>query len=169
MNDAHFHLIVNHLPIIVPMVGIFVLLIGFILNQEIIKRVSYAIFIIGAIATFPAMNSGEGAEEIVEHLPGMSHDLIHEHEEKAEFFAILSYLLGVVSLISLWVSWKRKKFATMVSALVLVFSVVVLFFGRQAGTSGGEISHPEIREGFKAAAYDDHNEKGEVDEEHDED
>jgi uncharacterized membrane protein len=166
MNDAHFHLVVNHLPIIVPIVGVFVLLIGFIFNQEIIKRLSYAIFIIGAVATFPAMNSGEGAEEIVEHLPGMSHELIHEHEEKAEFFAILSYLLGVVSLIGFWVSWKRKKFASMVSALVLVFSVVVIFFGRQTGTSGGEISHPEIREGFKAASDGDHNE---ADDDHDDD
>ena len=169
MNDAHYHLVVNHLPIILPMVGTFVLLIGFVFNQEIVKRLSYTIFIIGAVATFPAMSSGEGAEEIVEHLPGMSHDLIHEHEEKAEFFAILSYLLGVVSLIGLWVSWKRKKFATMVSALVLVFSLVVLFFAAQTGTSGGEISHPEIREGFKAAANDDHNEADEVEEEHDED
>jgi uncharacterized membrane protein len=165
MNDAHFHLVINHLPIIVPIVGAIVLIIGLLFNQEVVKRVAYLLFILGAIATFPTMNSGEGAEEIVEHLPGISHDLIHEHEEKAEFFAILSYLLGVVSIVALWVSWKRKKYATMTSALVLVFSIVVLFFGSQTATSGGEISHPEIREGFKAAADDDHDEAGESEEE----
>ncbi len=167
MNDAHFHLVINHLPIIVPIVGALVLIMGLLLNQEVVKRVAYTLFILGAIATFPTMNSGEGAEEVVEHLPGISHDLIHEHEEKAEFFAILSYLLGVVSLVALWVSWKRKKFATMVSALVLVFSVVVLFFARQTGTTGGEISHPEIREGFKVAPDDDHEEVGESEEKED--
>lgn len=165
MNDAHFHLVINHLPIIVPIVGAIVLIIGLLFNQEVVKRVAYLLFILGAIATFPTMNSGEGAEEIVEHLPGISHDLIHEHEEKAEFFAILSYLLGVVSIVALWVSWKRKKYATMTSALVLVFSIVVLFFGSQTATSGGEISHPEIREGFKAATDDDHDEAGESGEE----
>jgi uncharacterized membrane protein len=165
MNDAHFHLVINHLPIIVPIVGAIVLIIGLLFNQEVVKRVAYLLFILGAIATFPTMNSGEGAEEIVEHLPGISHDLIHEHEEKAEFFAILSYLLGVIAIVALWVSWKRKKYATMVSALVLVFSIVVLFFGSQTGTSGGEISHPEIREGFKATTDDDHDEAGESEEE----
>jgi uncharacterized membrane protein len=165
MNDAHFHLVINHLPIIVPIVGAIVLIIGLLFNQEVVKRVAYLLFILGAIATFPTMNSGEGAEEVVEHLPGISHDLIHEHEEKAEFFAILSYLLGVISIVALWVSWKRKKYATMTSALVLVFSIVVLFFGSQTATSGGEISHPEIREDFKAAPDDDHDEAEESEEE----
>ena len=165
MNDAHFHLVINHLPIIVPIVGALVLIIGLLINQEVVKRVSYLLFILGAIATFPTMNSGEGAEEIVEHLPNMSHELIHEHEEKAEFFAILSYLLGVISIVALWMSWKRKKFAKMIGALVFAFSIVVLFFARQTGTTGGEISHPEIREGFKAAVDDDHDEAGESEEE----
>lgn len=165
MNDAHFHLIINHLPIIVPMVGALVLIIGLLINQEVVKRVAYLLFILGAIATFPAMNSGEGAEEIVEHLPNMSHELIHEHEEKAEFFSILNYLLGVISLVAVWISWKHKKFAKLTGALVLAFSIVVLFFARQTGTTGGEISHPEIREGFKVSAEDDHDASGESEEE----
>ena len=67
MNQAHFHLMVNHLPIIFPIVGTIVLFGGFMLRSEIIKRVAYTIFIFGAIATFPAFLSGEGAEEVVEN------------------------------------------------------------------------------------------------------
>jgi hypothetical protein len=31
---------------------------------------------------------------------------------------------------------------------VLLFALVVLFLGKETGTTGGEIRHPEIREGF---------------------
>ena len=62
MNQAHFHLLVNHLPIIVPIIGVVVLLSGIIFRSEIVKRVAYFVFIIGALATLPSMLSGEGAE-----------------------------------------------------------------------------------------------------------
>jgi uncharacterized membrane protein len=147
MNDAHFHLVVNHLPIVFPMVGVIIMIGGFLFRSEVIKRTSFAIFILGAMVTVPAFMSGEGAEEVVEHMAGMSHDLIHEHEEKAETFALLSYLLGAISLIGIWANWKRKKIASILAILTLVMSGAVLYFAKQTGTSGGEIRHTEIRSG----------------------
>jgi len=145
MNDAHLHLALNHLPIIIPMVGLIILIGGFILRLEVVKRTSYFIFILGAIATIPAFTTGEGAEEMVEHLPEISHKIIHEHEEIAETFALFSYLLGFFALISLWASWKRKKIALILSFVTLILSAAVLFFAQQTGNSGGEIRHTEIR------------------------
>lgn len=144
MNQAHFHLVTNHLPIIVPIIGLLVLIGGFIFRSEIVKRTAFFIFVFGAICTVPAFFSGEGAEEIVEHIEGMSHHTIHEHEEVAELFAILSYLLGFTALVALWANWKQKSFANILSFVVLIFSVVVLFFAQKTGASGGEIRHPEI-------------------------
>ncbi|KOY85284.1 hypothetical protein AD998_03150 [bacterium 336/3] len=145
MNAAHFHLVVNHLPIIVPIIGLLVMLGGLILKSEVIKRTAYAIFILGAIATVPAFVSGEGAEEVLEKMQDVSHKLIHEHEEKAETFALLSYVLGLIAIVGLWSNWKKKGFASVISYITVVFSLVVLFFAKQTGTSGGEIRHPEIR------------------------
>jgi len=158
MNDAHFHLAVNHLPIIVPGIAATILAGGFIFKSEIVKRTAYFIFILGAITTFVAMNSGEGAEEIVEHM-GASHDLIHEHEEVAERFALVSHALGLLSIIGLWANWKRKKFSNIIAVVVLIISIVALFFGRQAGTTGGEIMHEEIRAGFNPAEHEEHHEE----------
>jgi len=149
MNDAHLHLALNHLPIIIPMVGLIILIGGFILRLEVVKRTSYFIFILGAIATIPAFTTGEGAEEMVEHLPEISHKIIHEHEEIAETFALFSYLLGFFALISLWASWKRKKIALILSFVTLILSAAVLFFAQQTGNSGGEIRHTEIRSDAK--------------------
>jgi hypothetical protein len=38
--------------------------------------------------------------------------------------------------------------------VVVVFSVVVLLFAKETGTTGGEIRHPEIREGFVSTSED---------------
>lgn len=149
MNDAHLHLVVNHLPIIIPIAAVVVLVAGFILKSEVVKRVSYFLFVVAAICTMPAFATGEGAEEVAEGLPGVTEHLIHEHEEKAEGFALLNYLLGLISLVGIWASWKQKQFEKWISILVLLLAVVVAIKGREVGTSGGEIRHTEIRKEAK--------------------
>lgn len=145
MNDAHLHLVFNHLPIIIPIVGVLVMIGGLIVGSEVVKRTAYFIFVLGAVCTIPAFFTGEGAEETIEHLQGMDEKYIHIHEELAETFALLSYLLGAMSIFGLWASFKQKSFSTIVSYSTIVFSLVVLFFGKQTGTTGGEVRHTEIR------------------------
>jgi len=147
MNQAHFHLMVNHLPIILPIAGVVVLVGGMFVRSEIVKRMAYLLFTIGAVAAFSAMSSGEGAEEVAENLAGVTENYIHEHEEKAEVFALVSYILGALSIVGLWASWKGKSFAKLLSFAILALSLVVLFLGKQTGTTGGEIRHTEIRSG----------------------
>jgi uncharacterized membrane protein len=145
MNQAHYHLIVNHLPIIAPIIALLVLLGGFIVKSQIVKRTAYFIFIAGSLATIAAMMTGEGAEEAVEHLEGITENSIHAHEEAAELFAALSYILGVAAAFSVWSSLKKKAYADYAGYAIIAYSCVVLYFAQQTGTSGGEIRHPEIR------------------------
>ena len=80
MNAAQIHLLSNHLPLTIPFIGLIVLFISFFVKSDIVRRTGYFILLLGGLFTIPTFLSGEGAEEIVEHL-GKSHDLIHEHEE----------------------------------------------------------------------------------------
>lgn len=148
MNDAHLHLVFNHFPIIVPIVGMIILIVGFFIDSSVVKRTALGIFVLGALLTFPAMYTGEGAEEIAEKLPDVTDALIHEHEEKAETLAIINYILGFVSLIGLWANWKQKSFANYIAIAVLCLGLAGLYFGKMTGTSGGEIRHTEIRVGY---------------------
>ena len=166
MNGAHFHLVVNHLPIIIPMAALIVLILGLIIKSEVVKRTAYFLFVVGAICTMPAFASGEGAEEMAESLPGVTEQLIHEHEEKAEAFALLNYALGLISIVAVWASWKQKSFAKWLSIVMLVLALVVIFKGREVGTSGGEIRHTEIRKGVSAGNQ---NQSGGEESEEDED
>ena len=147
MNDAHFHLVVNHLPIIFPLVGVVILITGLIAKSEAVKRTAYLVFSIGAISAIAAMTSGEGAEEVVENINGISENYIEKHEDAAKLFALLSYVLGGLSLIGLWASFRQKTFSSIVSIAVLGMAIIVLVFAKQTGTTGGEIRHDEIRGG----------------------
>ncbi len=148
MNEAHIHLVVNHLPIIFPVVGVIVLITGFVFKSNVVKRTAFMIFMLGALTAIFAMKSGEGAEDVVEKINGISKEMIETHEESAEVFAVLAYVLGGLSLIGLWANVKQKPFSQISSIIVFVFAIVVLFFAKQAGTTGGEIRHTEIRSGY---------------------
>ena len=157
MNGAHWHLVVKHLPIIFPIVGVIVMITGLISKSEAVKRTAFMIFVFGALAAIAAMNTGEGAEEVVENINGVSENFIESHEEAAETFAILSYILGGISLLGLWASFKQKSFSSIISIATLIFAFVVLFFAKQTGTTGGEIRHTEIRSGNNIPASENKN------------
>ncbi len=157
MNGAHWHLVVNHLPFIFPIVGVILLITGLISKSEAVKRTAFMIFIFGALATITAMNTGEGAEEVIEKINGVTENFIESHEEAAETFAILTYILGGISLLGLWASFKQKSFSSIISIATLIFAFVVLFFAKQTGTTGGEIRHTEIRSGNSIPATENNN------------
>ena len=84
MNEAHFHLVVNHLPIIFPIVAVIIMITGLIYKSDAVKRTAFLIFIIGSLTSIAAMTSGEGAEEIVENISGVTENFIERHEKSAE-------------------------------------------------------------------------------------
>lgn len=157
MNGAHWHLVVNHLPIIFPIVGVIIMITGLISKSEAVKRTAFMIFIFGALAAIAAMNTGEGAEDVVEKINGVTENFIEIHEETAETFAILSYILCGISLLGLWASFKQKSFSSIISIATLIFAFVVLFIAKQTGTTGGEIRHTEIRNGNSIPATENNN------------
>ena len=103
------------------------------------------------------MMTGEGAEEIVEEL-GISHDIIHEHEELAETFMKILYGLGILSILGLIANLKKHSKAAIVSYVVLVLAIGSAILSKNVGTSGGEIRHTEIRENTDNVVIDENNE-----------
>lgn len=152
MNDAHLHLMVNHFPIIVPILGLLILIAGFLTKSDIVKRTALLVFVFGALFTFPAMYTGEGAEEIAENLPGVTDNIIHMHEEKAETFAVFSYILGLLAMVGFWANRTKKSYSDYIAIGVMIFGLIVLYTGKETGTTGGEIRHTEIRPDFKVTS-----------------
>jgi len=145
MNDAHLHLVVNHFPIIGTILGLGILVSGIVIKNNAIKNTAYVVFIVVAIFAFLSMATGEGAEEIVEDMPNIGKQIIHEHEEMAEKLAVVLYVLGIVSLIGLYSNLKNNSKATIISYIAVVIASLSALLAQQTGTTGGEIRHTEIR------------------------
>lgn len=145
MNPAHLHLLLNHFPIILLIVGFVILLIGLIIKNKTLKITALVIFICGSLITIPTYLSGENAEDVVEKLPEVKKEYIENHEKQGKIFAILFYSLGIISLVGIWGGAKDKKFTSWFNILILLFAAFSIFFAINTGATGGEIRHSEIR------------------------
>lgn len=145
MNQAHLHMVFNHFPIIGLFFGIGILAYGIFKKQTVLVNTAYVIFIFCMIMAKATMMTGEGAEEIVEEL-GISHKIIHEHEELAEKFMKVLYVLGLLSIVGLITNLKNHAKAALISYVVFVFAIGSAVLSKYVGTSGGEIRHTEVRE-----------------------
>ncbi|WP_343605148.1 hypothetical protein [Fluviicola sp.] len=169
MNAAHSHLIMNHFPIIGLIFGIIILLIGILAKSSVTRRVGLLLFILASITAQISAATGEGAEDIVEQAAEqktISMDcpdaiqttlengeelktLIHIHEEHAEELMPIMWGIFSLSLITLFLEFRKKSMALPASIIVLIIGVIASYFAKEVGNSGGEISHPEIRKDFK--------------------
>lgn len=152
MNEAYIHLITNHFPIIGLFVSLVFLLFAYFLKySKDFMRVGLWMTFILAITTIPAYLSGEGAEEILEHMNSVDHSLIEIHEEKAKVAFILSQILALIAVSVLFFSRKKSlqflKTGTLITILSLIFTLIFLAI---SANTGGKISHPELRNSFSA-------------------
>ena len=144
MNDAHLHLILNHLPLTFTIIGLIVLVYGFLFKTEIVKRVAYIVFILAVLVGFVTLNTGEGAKELLEGIKGIDKRIITVHEETALAFLAFLYILGILSLVGLWISWQKKSFSKIIGFITIGCLFVVFYYAFQAGVTGAEIRHSEI-------------------------
>lgn len=146
MNNAHLHLIVNHLPITFVILGLIVMVCGFLFKSDIVKRIAYIVFILGSLFGFAAFYTGEGAKKLLDGVKGIDGRFITIHEETALAFLAFIYILGTLSLIGLWANWQKKSFSKIIAFVIIGYLFIVLYYAIQTGTTGAEIRHSEIKQ-----------------------
>lgn len=144
-NGPQLHLMVNHLPV----VGFFlltpVIALTAWLGDNRLKKLSLFGAMAISLLTLPAFWTGEPAEDGIEHLPGVSEHLIHEHEEVAEKALTLGLLTGGVALAGYVLSRKKESLLKLTVYSTLVGSVLTSLVMAKTAHDGGMIRHPEIR------------------------
>lgn len=146
MNGAHFHLLVNHFPIIGLFFGFFILLFGIIKKNTTLKSTAYIIFIFCMIMGKISMMTGDKAEDVTEKITEIIHEDIHVHADKASIFMKPLYILGLVSIFGLVGIAKKRESEKIVSYCAILIAAICMFLSKDVGTSGGEIRHSEIKE-----------------------
>lgn len=146
MDMAHLHLLVTHLPIFGTLLGTFVLIYGLYTRSQETVLASYWVVAISCIGGVVAYLTGESAEEAVEHLQGISKDLIEAHEEAAELAIIALALLGFSALASLALNSRLIAFKRTFSIIIVALSIICFGLVARTGYLGGQIRHSEINQ-----------------------
>lgn len=66
LTSVHQHLLLNHLSIIVPVIGIALLAFAVWTRRDLVARVGLALLATGAVTALPAYLTDEGADNAVE-------------------------------------------------------------------------------------------------------
>jgi uncharacterized membrane protein len=149
MNEAHLHIALNHFPIFGTMIAAGILFFGIILKNNTVQKVAYWLAVAAGIISIPVFFTGEGAEEIVEHLPGISKNAIEAHEEFAKITFALLLTCTAASAFALYLNYKKRMpgfFTYIISAL---FFITTAFAGLTAN-KGGKIRHTEFENAAEA-------------------
>lgn len=154
MNAAHLHLILVHFPVVLTPVAALLLAFGLYRRQSSTATVALVLFVVSTLLCVPAFLLGEGAEEVIEHLPGVSEDLIGEHAEVADIAFWLSIALGLGSIVMLTLRNRAAGFYEKGLAALLVLSVITSGALAYTAFEGGKIRHPEAYSDISTTKHD---------------
>lgn len=142
-NPAHWHLLVNHFPITGGIIAFLVLLYGILRRNVSVIKPGYILFVLIAISSVIATQTGENAEGYLKSLKAVDATILETHVQAADIANYAMIATGIAALVALLI--KRLRTAIYMRWITLGLSVVALLLMARAGNLGGEIMHKEIR------------------------
>lgn len=140
MNAAHFHLIVNHLPVLGEIGGVVLLVAGLAKRSATTVRLALMGIVATGVLAVPVFFTGQRAAEIVGRVDGVVQEAIAPHEEAAVAFlggAITACVIAAIALMT------TRRW---ILPFALAASLIASLLGVRAASLGGRIHHPEISE-----------------------
>jgi uncharacterized membrane protein len=152
MNGAHLHLVLNHFPVIGLIFCLAMLMAGILRKSEELTRTGIVILIAVAVISIPVYLTGEPAEEIVEHLPGVSEPALESHETAGKLSLITLEVIGALALLGLLFNRRPRSLPRWLAPTLLVLVIALTGWVGWTSYIGGQITHPEARPDFDPQA-----------------
>jgi len=153
MTPVHVHLALNHVPLIGVVLGLMLLAFGRLRRSEELALAALITFVlVGALAAATYF-SGEAAEDVVEHLAGVSAERIEAHEESALLSTLAAAGLGMLALAEL-VLLRMRAVPHWIKSLTFGGAVGVAALMTWTAWLGAWIRHTELDGRVPAAAPD---------------
>ncbi len=147
MDQTHLHLLITHLPIFGSLLGTFVLGYAIWKKSDTTTLAAYYMLVISAIGAAIAYLTGEGAEETVENIQGVSESVIEQHADFAVYALIGLSVIGVLSLLGIYFNHTKSTFAKTTATATLFLALISFGLVARTGYLGGQIRHTEISSG----------------------
>ena len=150
MSAVHMHLILTHVPVIGALFVLALLAIALGRRDGAIGRVALWMSGVVGAAAVAVYFTGEGAEEAVEHLPGIAEALIERHEEIALVATVMISVFGAAALGAL-MAFRGRTMPRWVVGIGFAGMLAVSGVMAYTANLGGQIRHSEIRDAGDAA------------------
>jgi hypothetical protein len=147
MDLTHIHLLLNHFPTIGYIIGGGLFVLSLVTKSDDLKRASLVVLLGIALIAIPTYMSGNGAQDGIKSLPGVSKSMIETHEGAALVAIGFMLFTGAFAWLGLWQFRRLAHIPAWNLAVILVLTLVSFGLMARASNLGGEIRHAEIRAG----------------------
>ena len=146
MDWTHWHLILNHFPVVGIFFVVGLLLLGICRGSEELKRLSLQLAVGLFVFAMVVKTTGEqsAGRLLADASPGMK-SLIAEHEDSADQSVTAAFLLFGFAAMGLYRSRKRRLIPSWATIGCVIFGLITLVMLGRSANLGGQIAHPEIR------------------------
>ena len=145
MDLTHTHLLLNHFPVIGTIIGGGLFVLSLFMRSNDLKRASLAVLLGIALLAIPTYITGNGAQDAIKSLPGVSKSMMETHEGAAMVALGFMEFLGAFAWLGLWQYRRLAHIPNWNLTVILILTLVTLGLMTRASNLGGEIRHPEIR------------------------
>jgi hypothetical protein len=152
MNWTHLHLALNHVPVLgVPFVTL-LLAWGWGFRKPEVIRVAVLWTLGLAAASIAIKFTGDSAAEVDPSRFLPVRELLERHEKSADQATTAVFVWGLVAAVAAWLGRGQKAVPAPVFGVLMALGVVTCLLLARTANVGGQISHPQIRDGAPAGA-----------------
>lgn len=146
MNAAHFHLVINHFPVVLMLAATVIGLHGWLQTSAEAKKIALSLSVVASLSGLASYFSGQPAAEFLENSAIINDTHVEEHEEAAEKTIIITTIAGLAAGAAFFLASRKSAMAHRVylaaTGLMLISSVTLGW----TAAKGGLIRHPEVTE-----------------------
>ena len=154
MSGAHWHLILNHIPVIGIYFGLFILIVGLLKKSDFIKKLALWLLLILALIALPAYFTGEAAEEVAEKMPFTSEEVLESHEWAGQLSLMACVVIGLLVLLAFLMLIFGGKLSGPLLIIILILAIITAGLTAWTANLGGKIRRPELRGETVSPSYE---------------
>jgi len=148
MNAAQIHLALNHVPVMLLPVGLVLFILGLRIHSRtgtrILAQAGGYVLVVAGLCILPVYFSGEGSEEVVEDIAGVSERQIEAHEDAALPAAVMGGLAALGAAAFLFASRGGRTPGKIFVPVVVGCTAISVVLMVRAAHLGGLIRHSEL-------------------------
>jgi uncharacterized membrane protein len=147
-DAPHIHLLVNHFPIILTIVGLCAAIIAVITRRRSAWLYAVVTLTISGLTAFPVDLTGDNAADVMKHKWYVVKDAIEAHDNMAGITMWILIVMGVLSAYGWWRLTRRGPDGTLpawLRALIVATAVAGTATGSYAAYLGGQIVYGSPR------------------------